>query len=165
MADAIAERIMKQAKPVGARQHPEGANVKDEERIAHSLAGAIVNEGWDFERIKQEIQQGIGQAVERQREERSQDGEIINNQAENIHALERDIARLRPALVEATAALKPFAEFANKFDAHDGTKARVHEWYINIGTQWEASLKLSDCRRAAAKQAEAERVLGQPKDE
>ena len=78
--------------------------------------------------------------------------------------MDERIARLRHALVEATAALKPFAEFANKFDAHDGTKARVHEWYINIGTQWEASLKLSDCRRAAAKQAEAERVLGKDGD-
>lgn len=54
-----------------------------------------------------------------------------------------EIARLR-------AALAPFAAFAAAFDAQPLSNL-VDEFYaIHTGTKWEASLRLSDCRKARA---------------
>src|SRR5262245_11996728 len=46
-------------------------------------------------------------------------------------------------------ALEPFAKFAEAFDAQPIRGLHDEMYNIHTGTQWEASLRLSDCRRAS----------------
>jgi len=46
------------------------------------------------------------------------------------------------------AALKPFADFAKAFDAAPLRGIADEVYGIHMGTQWESSLRLSDCRAA-----------------
>ena len=64
-------------------------------------------------------------------------------------------AHQRIAVLEA--ALRPFAKFAEAFDAKPIARLDDEFYAIHTGTQWEASLRLSDCRAARAALAPPER--------
>lgn len=61
-------------------------------------------------------------------------------------ALTELCARLR----RAEEALKPFARFAEQFDRMPMNGIADAFYGIHFGTEYEAELKLSDCRRARA---------------
>lgn len=58
----------------------------------------------------------------------------------------RDAAR-EALLMEA---LRPFAEFAERFHAKPLRGLADELYTIHTGTEWEAALRLSDCERALA---------------
>ena len=60
-------------------------------------------------------------------------------------------------LAALEAALRPFAKFAEAFDAKPIARLDDEFYAIHTGTQWEASLRLSDCRAARAALAPPER--------
>jgi hypothetical protein len=57
-------------------------------------------------------------------------------------------AELQEQVALLTAALRPFAAFGKAFDAKPMRGIADEVYAIHAGTQWAASLRLSDCRRA-----------------
>lgn len=57
-------------------------------------------------------------------------------------------AELQKQVALLTAALRPFAAFGKAFDAKPMLGIADEVYAIHTGTQWAASLRLSDCRRA-----------------
>lgn len=78
---------------------------------------------------------------------------------------ETQLERLLDSLAALTAvaeAAKPLAKFIAQFDARPLNGIGDEFYAIHTGTQWEASLRLSDLRRLAAALEQATSVLQPP---
>lgn len=67
--------------------------------------------------------------------------ELIRKAHASEHRLMEEVTRLR-------AALKPFAEFGKALNAMPLRGLDDEFYMIHSGTEWESSLRLSDCRAA-----------------
>jgi len=55
-----------------------------------------------------------------------------------------------PVYQRLVTALEPFAKFAEKWDEKPLSRMADELYGIHVGTEWEATISLSDCRRAKA---------------
>jgi hypothetical protein len=70
-------------------------------------------------------------------------------------ALAKRVGELEQVNKELVEALKPFALFAEKYDAKPLRQLDDRIYGIHAGTEWEAELSVSDCRKARAALAKA----------
>ena len=74
----------------------------------------------------------------------------LNRNAQKQRLYEEENARRLARYDEAIRLLKPFAEFAEKFNAKPISNLDNKLYGIHTGTEWEAAIRLSDMRAALA---------------